>query len=141
MANRIPLDPELPHHFYDTPSDKRSKHELDCWWDHPYGITQEDGSIAIYCLNGGDLSSPSRLGVTKDYDSACLLAQERQAKFLEKREKPVISEEPDGFLMIREEQRPDHEITVISEGKTPTEALDRMWENLKNADWTQSIIK
>ncbi len=53
MPNRIPLDPVLPKNFDCTPNEKRSKAQLDAWWDHPYGVTQPDGKIVVYCLNGG----------------------------------------------------------------------------------------
>ncbi len=53
MPNRIPLDPVLPKNFDCTPNEKRSKAQLDAQWDHPYGITQPDGKIVVYCLNGG----------------------------------------------------------------------------------------
>ncbi|EPF3440900.1 DNA-binding protein, partial [Escherichia coli] len=39
MPNCIPLNPVLPKNFDDTPNEKRSKSQLDAWWDHPYGIT------------------------------------------------------------------------------------------------------
>lgn len=39
MPNRIPLDPVLPKNFDCTPNEKRSKAQLDAWWDHPYGVT------------------------------------------------------------------------------------------------------
>lgn len=52
MPARIPLDPVLPKNFDCTPNEKRSKAQLDVWWDHPYGVTQPDirsyRRIAIY---------------------------------------------------------------------------------------------
>lgn len=50
MPNRIPLDPVLPKNFDCTPNEKRSKAQLDAWWDHPYGVTEHDGKIVVYCL-------------------------------------------------------------------------------------------
>lgn len=48
MPARIPLDPVLPKNFDCTPNEKRSKAQLDAWWDHPYGVTQPDGKIVVY---------------------------------------------------------------------------------------------
>lgn len=45
MPNRIPLDAVLPKNFDCTPNEKRSKAQLDAWWDHPYGVTEHDKKI------------------------------------------------------------------------------------------------
>ncbi|PHM72359.1 DNA-binding protein [Xenorhabdus sp. KJ12.1] len=127
MTNRIPLDPKLPPNFYETPSDERSKHELDCWWDHPYGITQKDGSIAVFCLNDVEAISPTYLGTGSDYYSACLLAQDKQADWVKIREKPVrtiLSTAPDRLFWVRKKQCPDDEMTIVSEEEIKREAIE-----------------
>lgn len=82
MPNCIPLDPKLPANFDITPNDKRSKSQLDAWWDHPYGLTQPDGKIMVRCLNGGSWDRSSFLGVADTYDEACELAEKKQAEWV-----------------------------------------------------------
>lgn len=77
MANCIPLDPKLPANFDITPNDKRSKNQLDTWWDHPYCITH-DGAFLVYCLNGGAWDRPTLFGKANTYDEACELAEKKQ---------------------------------------------------------------
>ena len=110
MPNRIPLDPVLPKNFDCTPNEKRSKAQLDAWWDHPYGVTEHDGKIVVYCLNGGAWDRPSVLGLADNYDDACELAERKQASWVKTRSKPsfMFSIEPP-FILARMPQRPDQE--------------------------------
>lgn len=102
MPNQIPLDPKLPANFDNTPNDDRSKAQLDAWWDHPYGITQSDGSILVRCLNGGAWDRSTVLGKATSYDEACELAEAKQAEWVKRRMEPVMnfSMEPP-FELIR----------------------------------------
>ncbi|EMS0916331.1 DNA-binding protein [Salmonella enterica] len=122
MANCIPLDPKLPANFDVTPNDKRSKSQLDAWWDHPYGVTQPDGKIMVRCLNGGAWDRSSFLGVADTYDEACELAEKKQAEWVKARAKPTFlyTTEPP-FILIRQPQRPDHQQVVIAEFATVEE--------------------
>ncbi|MFG3850630.1 DNA-binding protein [Escherichia coli] len=115
MPNRIPLDPVLPKNFDCTPNEKRSKAQLDTWWDHPYGVTQPDGKIVVYCLNGGAWDRPSMLGLADNYDEACELAERQQARWVKTRSEPtfMFSKEPP-FILARMPQRPEHQ-----RGSTP----------------------
>ncbi|ELD1608199.1 DNA-binding protein (plasmid) [Escherichia coli] len=110
MPNRIPLDPVLPKKFDCTPNEKRSKAQLDAWWDHPYGVTQPDGVIIVRCLNGGSWDRSSVLGVADNYDEACELAEREQSKWVKTRSQPIFmySHEPP-FVLTRMPQRPDQE--------------------------------
>ena len=110
MPNRIPLDPVLPKNFDCTPNEKRSKAQLDAWWDHPYGVTQSDGKIVVFCLNGGAWDRPSMLCLADNYDDACKLAERKQASWVKTRSKPsfMFSIEPP-FILARMPQRPDQE--------------------------------
>ncbi|MBZ4119554.1 DNA-binding protein [Escherichia fergusonii] len=110
MPNRIPLDPVLPKNFDCTPNEKRSKAQLDAWWDHPYGVTQSDGKIVVFCLNGGAWDRPSMLCLADNYDDACELAERKQASWVKTRSKPsfMFSIEPP-FILARMPQRPDQE--------------------------------
>ena len=110
MPNRIPLDPVLPKNFDCTPNEKRSKAQLDAWWDHPYGVTRSDGKIVVFCLNGGAWDRPSMLCLADNYDDACELAERKQASWVKTRSKPsfMFSIEPP-FILARMPQRPDQE--------------------------------
>ncbi|HAI9599732.1 DNA-binding protein [Escherichia coli] len=116
MPNRIPLDPVLPKNFDCTPNEKRSKAQLDAWWDHPYGVTEHDGKIVVYCLNGGAWDRPSVLGLANNYDEACELAERQQARWVKTRSQPIFmySQEPP-FVLARMPQRPDHQQEIVAE--------------------------
>ncbi|MDF8469644.1 DNA-binding protein [Escherichia coli] len=116
MPARIPLDPALPKNFDCTPNEKRSKAHLDAWWDHPYGVTEPDGKIVVYCLNGGAWDRPSVLGFVDNYDEACELAEKKQARWVKTRSKPsfMFSIEPP-FILARMPQRPDHQQEIVAE--------------------------
>ena len=115
MPNCIPLDPKLPVGFDSTPNDQRSKSQLDAWWDHPYGVTQPDGSIVVRCLNGGSWDRSSNLGRASNFDEACTLADSKQAEWVRLREQPIFlySIEPP-FVLARQPQRPDQEQTIVA---------------------------
>ncbi|APM29169.1 DNA-binding protein [Klebsiella michiganensis] len=131
MANRIPLDPKLPVNFHNTPNGNRSKKQLDEWWDHPYGLIQEDGSIMVLCLNGGSWDRPSLLGVAENHDEACELAEKEQRNWVKTREQPIFrySTNPP-FELIRDSQRPDEEQVIVASFDT----LEELHQYLSQGD-------
>ncbi|ECH9374587.1 DNA-binding protein [Salmonella enterica subsp. enterica] len=133
MPNRIPLDPTLPKNFDITPNEKRSKSQLDAWWDHPYCVTH-NGAFLVYCLNGGAWDRPTMLGKAETYDEACELAERRQAEWVKRREEPIFyhSFEPP-FQMIRQPQRPDHDDMVVASFDTMEELNAWSKANFKGA--------
>ena len=78
MPARIHLNPKLPVDFFDTPHGDRSKEQLAEWWGKPYGISNPDGTITVYCLNDAALDRPSVLGTAESFEAACHLAAEKQ---------------------------------------------------------------
>jgi hypothetical protein len=106
MPNRIPLDPKLRKYFDSTSNEDRSKDELDAWWDHPYGVTLDNGKIDVRCLNGGAWDRSTHLGIVDTYDEACALAESAQARWLKFREKPTIVMD-NGCSLVINPQRPD----------------------------------
>ena len=114
MPNAIPIDPALPKNFDITPNEKRSKAQLDQWWDHPYCVTH-NGKFLVYCLNGGSWDRPTCLGQADTYDEACELAERKQAEWVKLRAQPIFyhSLQPP-FQFSRMPQRPDHEIEIIA---------------------------
>lgn len=115
MPNRIPLDPALSANFDETSNDQRSKAELDAWWDHPFAQTLEDGRIQVRCLNGGAHDRSSVLGIAETYDEACVLAEEKQARWVSTREEPVASLRNGIIVMVRGPQRPDDREVELGE--------------------------
>ncbi|EKK5568056.1 DNA-binding protein [Enterobacter hormaechei] len=123
MPNQIPLDPQLPKLFDDTPNEKRSKAQLDAWWDHPFAVTNPDGSIDVRCLNGGAWDRSTWFGRVATYDEACELAERRQSEWVKIRAQPIfhMSFEPP-YQAIRMAQRPDQpEATVVGSFDTMEE--------------------
>lgn len=121
MPNRIPLNPTLPKNFDITPNEKRSKAQLDAWWDHPYCALHE-GKFHVYCLNGGAWDRPTWLGQADSYDEACEVAESKQAEWVKRRAEPIFyhSFEPP-FQMIRQPQRPDEDTVVVASFDTMEE--------------------
>ncbi|EGC7113082.1 DNA-binding protein [Salmonella enterica subsp. enterica serovar Panama] len=128
MPNCIPLNPVLPKNFDDTPNEKRSKSQLDAWWDHPYGITRPDGKITVRCLNGGAWDRSTVLGVADSYEEACELAEREQSAWVKRRAEPIFyysGEAP--FRAVRDAQRPDQEQTFVASFDTQDELIN--WLN------------
>ncbi len=113
MPNQIPLDPDLPINFDDLRNEDRSKAQLDAWWDHPYGITREDGRIDVRCLNGGAWDRSSWLAAADNYDQACALAAEKQTDWVSKRSRPVMCMD-EGVSLALMPQRPDRDIQILA---------------------------
>ena len=128
MPNRIPLDPKLPKMFDQTPNQERSKDQLDAWWDHPYGVTLDNGQIDVRCLNGGAWDRSTHLGQANTYDEACALAERKQAAWLKFRERPTILMD-DGFKLMLNGQRPDEEPLILKSFESIEEAGAYMREH------------
>lgn len=131
MPNRIPLDPNLPSRFDDTPNEQRSKAQLDAWWDHPFGVTREDGTIDVRCLNGGAWDRSTWLGNAPDHDAADKLAEEAQAAWLKFRNRPtfLMYGAGDKHQIVLMPQRPDEKQRVLTEVASTEEAAEWMRVN------------
>lgn len=113
MYNQIPLNPQLPKNFDSTDNQARSKGQLDAWWDHPYGVTREDGRIDVRCLNGGAWDRSMWLATADNYDQACELAAQKQAEWVRKRSRPVAYMD-EGVSLALMPQRPDQGIKILA---------------------------
>lgn len=136
MPNRIPIDPKLPARFNDTPNEERSKAQLDAWWDHPYGVTREDGTIDVLCLNGGAWDRSTWLGNAPDRDQADKLAEEKQVAWLKFRNRPALFMWGAGekHQIVLMPQRPDEQQRVLAVVDTPEQGDDWMREHYPEAD-------
>ncbi|WP_208454141.1 hypothetical protein [Burkholderia gladioli] len=133
MPNRIPLDPDLPEDFDNTPNEQRSKEQLDAWWDHPYGVELQDGSIEVRCLNGGAWDRSTHLGVAPDYNAACVLAEEKQAEWVKRRERPTFTFGAGAHAIVRMPQRPDENAVELATFGTAEGAAAYMREHYPDA--------
>lgn len=127
MTNQIPINPNLPKEFDNTPNDARSTDELDRWWDHPYCVTTDNGQFDVRCLHGGAWDRSSWLGRVSTYAEACVLAEQKQAAWTKQRSKPIASvvDGLDGPCdVIRRAGRPDDSEEVLARCASMQEAND-----------------
>jgi hypothetical protein len=131
LPNRIPLDPKLPKHFDQTSNEDRTKDQLDAWWDHPYGVTLDNGQIDVRCLNGGAWDRSTHFGQVDTYEEACELAERAQARYLKFRERPTLRMDGPPTLptLVILAQRPDQDERIVKSFETPQEAGDYMREH------------
>ncbi|WP_440986243.1 hypothetical protein ACQHIH_21320 (plasmid) [Xanthomonas sontii] len=110
----LPIDPELPERFDDTPNDARSKEELDQWWDQPYLVTHRDGSYTARCLNGQawDRSTVLAHGATVEQATERGLA--KHAHWLVRRRRPIAHLQGERCDVVVEPQRPDEGLTYLA---------------------------
>lgn len=121
MNRNIPIDPELPEGFMDTPNALRNTEELDLWWDRPYAITTSSG-YDVRCLNGGAWDRPSFLGNAPTYEEACALAQAKQSIWVKFRSAPMRNIVNGVYQVVRLPQRPDKDVEVLGEFVSQEEA-------------------
>lgn len=131
MSNQIPIDPTLPKNFDSTPNEERSKSQLDAWWDHPFAVKQDDGTLEVRCLNGGAWDRSTWLGNAATYDEACELADKKQSDWIICRAHPLIRI-GESFDVVRMPQRPDHAETVLASFKTMEEVTSFFAKNYSN---------
>ncbi|MEM8515074.1 hypothetical protein RCH14_004434 [Massilia sp. MP_M2] len=129
MPKQIPLDPKLRAGFDQTPNEQRSKAELDAWWDHPYAISLPDGRIMVRCLNGGAWDRSTHLGVADNYEDACVLAEQEQAKWVGYRGRPVFYHGELKSALVVMPQRPDSGMRTLLEVESAEQAAEYMREN------------
>lgn len=117
LAGEVPLDPELPPDFDNTPNEDRPTSQLDVWWDRLYARTRRDGTFDVYCLNGGAWDRPTWLATASTFAEACTLASRKQARWLQFRRQPhgVLGERGE-FSVVEPAQRPDQEARVLATG-------------------------
>lgn len=121
----LPLDPELPPMFFNTPNENRTHEELETWWDRPFASTLEDGTFDVYCLHGGAWDRPSWLGNASTLDAAAELAEIELSRWKEMRSRPTTKTlEDDSILVVRAAQRPDQQDLVLGKCLTLVQAFE-----------------
>lgn len=118
----LPVDPDLPAAFDETPHEDRSQAELEQWWDQPFLVTNGDGTFTARCLNGGAWDRSTFLGAGATIEEATAIGLAKQQEYLALRQRPVARWRPDGlFDVVVAPQRPDQQATVLKEALTDTE--------------------
>lgn len=139
MPNQIPVNPTLPKNFDDTPNERRSKSQLDQWWDHPYCLTQPDGKYLVRCLNGGAWDRSTVFGLADSYEEACQLAEQRQAEWVARRGEAMLSMDNGSFAAMIQPQRPDQEYQIFPAASKDVaiELISKL--NARNAPGVESL--
>lgn len=119
----IPIDPELPDDFDDTPNDERSLEELDLWWDRPFAITNPNGTLTVRCLDGGAWDRSTNYGVAANAEEAAKLGATKLAAWRATMRRPMASMNGDGTVdVVVMGSRPDRDMEVLATNLSPAEA-------------------
>ena len=109
----IPVDPQLPEDFYNTPNEERSDGELAQWWQKPYACTNADGSLDVRCLDGGAWDRPTFYGSAPDLPAACLLAERKLATWQWYQSVPVTCLQENTIELVVMPDRPGQGQPVV----------------------------
>lgn len=118
----MPINPKLPRMFDQTPNEKRSKRELDQWWDRPFAFIREDGKFDVRCLDGGAWDRSTWYGVADDLEAAVRLGTEKLAAWRRFRETPHAYIDSGKVAVVLGPQRPDEEHKLLYEARDAQDA-------------------
>ena len=117
----LPLDPDLPPDFDNTPNDERSEAELDAWWERPFAISCEDGTFDVRCLDGGAWDRSTWYGNAPTMAAATEVARAKLEAWRAMSSRPALMMEEGRLLVIKRGSRPDQEPEVLFEAKNMDE--------------------
>lgn len=118
----LPVDPQLPPDFDDTPNEDRSPEQIDEWWDRPYAIRHPDG-YSVRCLDGGAWDRSTSYGFATDLPAAKRLAAGRLAYWRSAMNTPTALYDGNGKLSIAlQPRRPGEGFRILKECKDSEEA-------------------
>lgn len=123
----LPVDPELPERFYDTPNDERSETELEQWWQQPFACTHPDGTLDVRCLDGGAWDRPTFYGQAANMAEACALADRKLTLWRWMERQPVAAIREKTIAMVLMPQRPHREHVVLAEFPIADQAGIAAW--------------
>lgn len=124
VAGELPVDPELPEDFDDTPNEQRTKAEIDTWWDRPFCCSLPDGKFEVRCLDGGAWDRSTWYGIADTLEQAAEIARKKLASWKAFRTAETVLLDVDGTWVVRMPQRPDENITYLRRLE-PGETLSR----------------
>ncbi len=134
MMTSLPLDPALPDGFYNTLNKQRSEAELALWWERPFACTNPDGTLDVWCLDGGSCDRPSFYGQAVSMQEACLLAERKLANWRWQERQPVAFIGERTIVMMAMPHRANREYQVLAEFAIDDQAGVAAWAE----DWRQS---
>lgn len=135
----LPVDPELPPDFDNTPNEERSTEELDTWWDRPFAQTRADGTLDVRVLDGGAWDRATWYGTAATVDEARLLAKSKLAAWQKTRAAPTVCLDRSGIKLLRMPQRPDDDGEVLYVAKDQQDAT-RWLEEHREPDAEASLL-
>ncbi|PZO21366.1 MAG: hypothetical protein DCF26_00040 [Burkholderiales bacterium] len=118
----MPVDPELPPDFDNTPNEERSTEDLDTWWDRPFAQTRADGTLDVRCLDGGSWDRATFYGSAATVEAARLLGQRKLAAWQKCRSAPTVVMGKGSIMLMRMPQRPDDDGEVLYVAKDQQDA-------------------
>ena len=114
-AESLPLDPKLPDNFDNTPNEERSTAELDAWWERPFAVSCEDGTLLVRCLDGGAWDRATFYGTAPDMAAAVELAKKKLASWRAFRSRPFVDAgDGESARILRMPQRPDQDWELLA---------------------------
>lgn len=123
-SDSLPVDPDLPAHFDNTPNEERPKAQIDKWWDKPFACSLPGGRFEVRCLDGGAWDRSTSYGVADSLEQAQALAILKLDRWQAARATPVSMLTEGGMgLAVQMPQRPG-EKTVILAGPMPMAQLN-----------------
>lgn len=118
----IPLDPVLPPDFDYTSNDRRSKRELDTWWEKPFAISHGD-QFEVRCLDGGAWDRSTYYGMASTMTEANELARTKLAQWQRIMQRPTACMREDGLVdLMVINQRPGRAPKIVKAGIKPEDA-------------------
>lgn len=114
----LPLDPQLPPGFFDTPNEERPPAQLDRWWLKPFAQTLPDGRLDVRALDGGAWDRPTYYGTAATMEEARAIAREKLKRWVAVRNEPVATYLGGGFpcVFTIEPDRPGRPRAVVGVG-------------------------
>ena len=107
------INPKLRKNFDNTENEERTTAELDAFWDKPFAITNDDGTLDVYCLDGGAWDRSIWYGRAPNLAAAELLGERKLAAWKQLRAQPMSLSEGGKISIVRMPQRPDREHEVL----------------------------
>lgn len=86
----LPIDPDLPPDFFNTPNAFRSDEDIAQWWLRPFAQRNQSGGFTACCLDGGAWDRPTIYGDAPDLAAAQELAQTKLAKRRAIEDEPLV---------------------------------------------------
>lgn len=122
----LPIDPELPPGFDDTPNDDRSDAEIERWWMRPFARKLGDGRYEVRCLDGGAWDRSTWYGIADDLEGARSLAKAKLAKWRSFMDTPVLTLDRESRCSLTVDSlRPGFPRAVLA--SFPDQALALQW--------------